>query len=258
MAVAAGLGGCGKSRNKDGLAQRLKSEAKQKLDEDSAPLIVKGTDNDFTVQDAKGKMILTAKVEHVQGAVATGAGLQGPVNMIKAKCRLFQEGKPHMDMVTDAATWDGKQLITQAPAHGVATDGTSILDAHRATWTAETGHMAMQQGKMQSLKNGKTEFTAQGARVEVQDRVVNIASQARGWNPDGQQLTSDRARWWMDSGKLEADGNVVVTDESTRVTGRHLRSNTKLKKGRLTGGTRAVIKKTPKAGKNRRNAKSRI
>ncbi|MFN3650234.1 MAG: hypothetical protein ACK47B_11700 [Armatimonadota bacterium] len=236
--------GCRSKRDKNQLAQKVRSEAREKLN-DSPPLIVKGTDNEFTVQDKRGKMILSAKVERVAGAVAQGQGLEGPVKMYKAKCRLYEDGKPHMDMESDEATWDGKQLSTQAPAHGVTTDGKMIVDGQRAVWTAETGHLDLKTAKLQAMKGKKVDFTAEGPHAEVHNRVATLNSGAKAYNPQGQQLTSRRAKWWLDTGILHADGDVVILDQQTRVTGEHLRSNTRLKRGKISGGTRVHMARAP-------------
>ena len=57
-------------------------------------------------------------------------------------------------------------------------------------------------------------------------------------------------RWHMGTGKLEAQGNVVVRDTGTQVYGQRLVSDTRLRRGRLTGGTRIHMQKMPVKVKN--------
>ncbi|MBM3459817.1 MAG: hypothetical protein FJX77_14955, partial [Armatimonadetes bacterium] len=52
--------------------------------------------NDFTVEDADGRRVLTAKVARVAGRVKPGTGLDGPVVLEKANCTLYRHGKPHL------------------------------------------------------------------------------------------------------------------------------------------------------------------
>jgi len=92
------------------------------------------------------------------------------------------------------------------------------------------------------LLAGKVDFTAEGPQAHVQDRWVTMNSGARTHNESGQQMTADHMRWQLDTGQLLADGNVMVQEEGTRISGPKLNGNTKLRKGRFTGRTQVRMK----------------
>ena len=64
-------------------------------------------------------------------------------------------------------------------------------------------------------------------------------------NAQGKQCTSEHMKWALDTGAVEADGNVTLTEDGTRVTGQRLRGNTKLQKGRISGRSRVVMTGPP-------------
>src|SRR5206468_3473823 len=90
---------------------------------------VTGTGNSFVVDNVKGQRVIQAKASTVKGAFAPGHGLQGPVTLNENKSRLFQEGKPQIDMVAPVAVWDGKEWTADQTAHGKTTDGKTLIDA---------------------------------------------------------------------------------------------------------------------------------
>jgi hypothetical protein len=239
------LAGCGGRPRKASqpLAGRLREQLAARKADERGSLSVKGTGNTFVVESPKGLRILEAQVETMGGTVMPSSGLEGPVRMLKARCKLFQDGKPQMELESPEATWDGKHLTSDKPTHAVTSDGTTVIDSQKTVWTAETGHLALEQTKLQALKGGQPDFTAEAPKAEVHRQVATMPSGAVGRNPSGQQLKADRMRWHMDSSRLEADGNVEVIDEGTRITGDHLAADTKLKKGLVTGNTRIHMKR---------------
>jgi len=214
----------------------------RQLPKSSAPLVVQSKDSNFSVADPQGVRIMDAQVGRMEGEVQAQSGLQGPIKMHKAKCLLYEKGQPSINLVSDEAVWDGKQLTTSSPAHGVTADKDTIIDAARAVWTSENAHLNLEQATLQQMRQGKPDFTAQGPKALVVQRVVTMDSGGKARNPAGQQLTADHMRWHMQTGQVQAHGNVVVTDEDTRVAGQHLDADTKLKRGRMTGATRTVLK----------------
>jgi lipopolysaccharide export system protein LptA len=242
LACAAALAGCGPRLpvNREQLRAEVGKGLKKAAEKEAAPLNIQSTNSSFTVDDDKGRRIIDAKVAKMDGTVQPGTGIQGPVQFREIDCKLFQEGKPQMVLKAPAATWDGKQLVAQEKAHGVSTDGNTVIDAQKAVWTAKGGRLDLEQAKLQMRKQGKTDFTAEGARAAVENRWVTMPAGAAARNADGKQLLANNVRWHMDSGKLEADGNVRILDEGTQVTGHRLRANTQLKRGRLSGARLVV------------------
>jgi len=250
--ITGGLAGCKSnvSVSDEGGVRTFKRNRAGKRGGKSAPLVISGDKNKFVVEDDKGRPIMEAKVKRVDGMVQSGEGLQGPVKMLGADCRLYENGKPSMDMQSDEATWDGEQLTTQKPAHGVTADKKTIIDARLATWTAESGNLDLTDAKLQAMKNGKLDFTTEGPKAHVANQIVLMPAGSTSRNPEGQQMTADKVRWFMRSGKLEADGRVVLIQEGARVTGQRLRADTRLKQGRMSGGARVQLKQVPKRRKN--------
>lgn len=246
------LSGCG-GKSKDAasgpdLARELKREVKQKAKEVGKKYIppsfkISAGDNKFNIDDEKGKPIIQADVVKVEGAFTPGKGPDGPVKLTTVKCRLYQQGKPQMDFQAPFATWDGKQLIADRTAHAVTADGATIVDARRAVWTASTGHLDLNDAKVQGMKQGKMDFTAQGRVAYVRGPVVNIPSGGRAQNSMGQQMQADRVVWQRESGKIEANGHVTLTDADTVITGQKLVADTRLKRGKITGGARIRTKR---------------
>jgi hypothetical protein len=240
--VVAGCGG--KSGKSLSVKDAVRKELRGKKGEPPPPATITSEASRFTVDDAQGKRMIEATAAKVTGSMVAGKGMQGPVRMLNTKCRLFKNGKPDMDMESPEATWDPakKQLTAEKQAHAVSADKKTILDGSRAVWTAQTGHLSLWDAKLQSMKGKQVDFNASAPRAEVQDNVANMTQGATGANSDGQRLTADRVKWHLDTAHLEADGHVVVTDADTRVTGAHLAADTKLKRGRMTGGTRTVMR----------------
>jgi len=246
LGVAALAAGCGKRLAPPAnMTAVIKKQIEKEAEKAKAPVTVQATGNSFTIDDAQGRRLLEAKVHKLDGTVDLEKGLQVPIKLQQAKCRLFRGGKPQMDLESPTAIWDGKQLIADKSAHAVTSDKQTIIDSGKAVWTADTGHLALDNAKLQAKRQGKLDFTAEGPKALVAEQLVTMPAGGAGRNPEGQQLTADHVRWRMDTGKLEADGNVVILDAGTRITGERLKADTKLKKGRLTGGTRIQLKKTP-------------
>jgi len=250
-AAGALLGGCGggkgaKAPNVSKIAQR---EAKA-MQRDVSSITAEASNNDFAVDDAEGRPILKAKTAKVDGSFKPGQGLQGPMRLREVKALLYQKGKPQMNLEAPEATWDGKLLATDKPSHAVTVDGKTVIDAQKAVWTAQTGHLQLQTAKLQSMKEGKVDFTADAPKAMVEKQVATMPTGAVARNPLGQELSANHMRWNMATGKLEARGNVVVRTEGTQVYGERLSSDTKLKRGRLSGGTRVRMQKSPVVAKN--------
>lgn len=191
--------------------------------------------NEFTVDDAQGRPLLRAKMSRTQGSIRPGGSVQGPVLMQDAKCLLYQKGVPQIDLQSPEATWDGQHLRTQREAHGVTADGKTVIDARKAVWTAETAHLALVDAKLQAIKAGKTDFTAAGPEATVVNRLVTMRAGCDARNAEGQELTARTMRWHLDTGRLDAEGSVVVRDAGRVLTGDRLRADTRLERGRLTG-----------------------
>lgn len=241
LSVALSAVGCRSRREmvRDGVKTQVRRELrKAKKNPSLSTLRVTGDRNSFAVMDEQGRPLLEARVERIDGAVRPDQGIQGPVMMRRAKCRLYQQGKPQLDLEAPEATWDGERLVAGKTAHGKTADGKMVLDAKTAAWTATGGLLALEGARLDSLEKGKPTFTAEAARAEVAGTVITMPAGAVGRNPEGQQLRADRVRWYRDTGKLEATGNVVVSDRETRVSGERLQADTRLKKGRFSGGTR--------------------
>jgi hypothetical protein len=239
-------GGCGRRvvGKKTSVRDAVKKELLGKEKDDPAPMTVTGTGSAFTVDNKAGQRVIQAKLTNMQGTIKPGEGVQGAVQMKGVDAILFDKGKPSMNMTTPAATWVNKQLITDQTAHGVSADKKTVLDAQKAVWTSQGNVIDMEQSKVQGMKNGKLDFTAEGPKAHVADRWVTMNSGARTHNEEGQQMTADHLRWNLDSGKTLAEGNVVVTEEGTRISGPKLDADTKLRKGRFTGRTRVWMKST--------------
>lgn len=244
LLLVSGCGGKGKeSGSGPDLARELKREVQKKAKEAGKKYIpptfkISANENKFNIDDEKGKPIIQADVVKVEGAFTPGKGAEGPVKLTTIKCRLYQQGKPQMDFQAPFATWDGKQLVADRTAHAVTSDGETIVDAQRAVWTASTGHLDLTQAKVQGMKQGKMDFTAEGRVAHVRGSVVNVPSGGQARNSQGQQMRADRIVWQRQSGKVEATGHVTLTDADTVITGQKLLADTRLKKGRITGGAR--------------------
>lgn len=249
LLLCAGCAGCGPKPPVDAKAtvtDAVRKELKRAQKERGTTITAQGLKNDFTVDDEDGKRLLEAKVEKFGGMMTPGGKMGQPVQLTQIKARLFQKGQPQMDLTAPTATWDGKILRAEQTAHAVTSDGKSVIDAQKAAWTASNGLLALEQATMSGLKEGKPEFTAEAPRANVLEKVVTMPNGGVGRNPDGQQLTANRMRWHMDTSVLEANGNVRVQDNETVVTGERLVSNTKLQRGKMTGGTRVVMQREPK------------
>jgi lipopolysaccharide export system protein LptA len=259
--------GAGQGKGARDAAARLREAAPK------SNLTVTMAENRFVVDDEIGRRLLEADVDAADGKMTAGQGIDGVVKMAKTRARLFKAGKLQMTMETNAATWDGKQLVSQAPVHAVTAEQDKVIDATQATWTAGTGQIDLQTAKLHSMAGKKVEFTADAPRASVLDKVATMNSGATGksaagdtmrgdrvrWNfdtklleangnadfanTDGGRLQADTVKWNLGTGKLDATGRVRLTDEGTVVTGARLAADTKLKRGRLSGGTRVVMKK---------------
>src|SRR5687768_15961958 len=98
--------------------------------------------------------------------------IQGAVRMQGAKCRVFTDGKPQLDLEAPEATWDGKVLRTQKATHGVTADGETVIDAQSAVWTANGGELALVNAKLQSLQKGKPSFTVDASKASVNGDII--------------------------------------------------------------------------------------
>ena len=241
--VLAGSAGCGRRvARKTSIRDAVKKEVLGKEKDDPTPMTVTGSNSAFTVDNKQGQRVLQAKLKGMEGSMVPGQGVQGAVKMKGVDALLYDKGKPSMNMTMPTATWLNKQLIAEQTAHGVSADKTTVLDAQKATWTSEGNIIDMEQSKVQGMKAGKVDFTAEGPQAHVQDRWVTMNSGARTHNESGQQMTADHMRWQLDTGQLLADGNVMVQEEGTRISGPKLNGNTKLRKGRFTGRTQVRMK----------------
>jgi hypothetical protein len=244
-ALTSGLVGC-RSRSqlvREGFKQKVQEHLdKARKDPAASSIKVTGNKNSFVVDDALGNHILEAKVDQVDGAMRPDKGIDGPILMHKAKCLLYQKGKPQMHLDAPEATWDGERLIANKTAHGKTAEGDMVVDSRTAIWTSGTGVLLMDDAKMQSLKQGKITFNADAPKAEVKGQWVTMPAGAVGHNPDGQKLKANHVRLFRDTGKLEARGDVVVTDGETTVSGQRLQADTRLKKGRFSGATRVMAK----------------
>ncbi len=252
VSAVSGCGG-GKKPTKTTIKEAIRKEAFGGASPSLKQSTVTGNKNHFVVDDEQGKRLLEADVARVEGIISSGSGMQGPVKFFNAKCKLYEKGKHSMDMEAAESTWDGEKLITSTPAHAVTADRKTIVDGRTAVWTSANGLLELTDAKMQSLKvpargtgsgpvtGGKIDFTVEGPRARVLNRVVTLDRGGTGRNAEGQQLTGRNLRWNMDSSRLEAQGDVAVTQEGTRVTGQKLVSDTKLRRGRMTGRTRTQL-----------------
>ncbi len=206
--------------------------------------------NNFTVDDDKGLRLLEAVVTRTEGVYKPGEGVKGPVRFFGAKCKLYQKGVFQLDFTSPECTWDGDFLATDKTGHGVTADGNTIIDAQKAVWNSDTGHLALETALLKRLKNKKTlEFTGKAPKANVANDVVTMPAGGEGWNPEGQKLTGNVIRWNLKNSKLEADGNATVTTSDMMLTGDHLRANTKLEKGQFNGNCRMVAKQSFVGGK---------
>jgi hypothetical protein len=240
LTAALAVSGC---RSRGGATQQVKEQIKKQIskagkEQATSTLKVTGERNSFTVDDEKGRKLLEAKVEHVEGAMRPDKGIEGPVRMKQVKARLYQEGKPQLDLVAPEATWDGVKLLAEKTAHGTTPDGETVIDAQKAVWTAGNGALDLDAARLTSLEKGKTTFTAEAAKARVLGDVITMPAGATGTSAEGKRLKANHVRWFRESGKLEANGNVVVSDQSTEVSGQRLSADTRLNKGRFSGNTR--------------------
>jgi hypothetical protein len=273
--AAATISGCG---NKPRHAKTLRQQIQKKLADQVKPeqtLDITMQNNNFTVDDEKGFRLLEAQMQQAEGQATPGKGLQGLVKMKTAKCRLFKAGKLQMTLESPEATWDGLQLVSDKPVHAVSAGNDKIIDAQKSVWHAKEAKLDLDTAKMQSVEKGKVTLVTDAPAAFVQDNIATMPKGAVGKTPDGdtmkgntarwlftekrleakgnvvltnaqgKQCTSDSMKWALDTGAVEADGNVVLTEEGTRVTGQRLRGNTKLQKGRLSGRSRVVMTGSP-------------
>ncbi len=206
---------------------------------------VTAINNQFEVKDLMGKPLIMSKVFRVTAAMGSAKGMQGPVKMEKTRSRLFQKGQAQMDLDSPEAQWDGKLLISDRPVHGVMADKSTVMDGNKAKWTAATGHLWLADAKVQAIREGKIDFTAEGPQAHVEKQIVTMDSGAVARKPDGQTLTAQHVRWNLKTGELEANGNVVVSRPGTRITAERLKGNTQLNKGRVSGRVRVQLDKAP-------------
>lgn len=242
--AATALGGCGGPAG--GPEPSLGQAIQRKIREEAKPstLTFRGTKgNSFRVDDEQGRRILEAQVATVDGAVQPGKGLQGPVRLKQAKCRLFQGGRPSLDLQSPEFTWDGKELKSEQAAHAVTADGSTIIDAGRATWTAAGGVLELEQAKLQSRRGGRVDFTAEGPRARVAEGIVLLTEGAVARGDQGHEMRARRVRWELRTARLEATGGVEVRADGTTVSGERLLADTRLKRGRFTGKTKVRIRK---------------
>jgi hypothetical protein len=244
--LAVGVSGC-KGSSGGGASQQVTTKIKEQVakagrKQAASTVEVSGEGNSFMVDDEKGRRLIEAKVERVDGAMRPDQGMQGPVLMKKLKCRLFQDGKPQLDLVAPEATWDGKELRAEKTAHGTTPDGTTVIDAQKAIWTAKGGGLALDGAKLKALKKGQETFVADAPKATVIGDLITMPAGAEGRNPEGKRLQANHVRWHRESGRLEANGNVLVADKDTEVTGQRLQADTKLQKGRFSGNTRVRAK----------------
>lgn len=218
---------------------------KQKSKKSENAININSSANSFSVDDTKGRPLLVAKVDRTEGKYVPGKGVDGPVRFFNAKCKLYQRGVFQMDFDSPECTWDGKLLSTDKTGHGVTADKGTIIDAKKAVWHSDTGHLSLETTQLKRLKNKKDlEFTGKAPKAEVQDDLVTMPAGGEGWNPEGQHLSGNVIRWNLKNSKLEADGNATVTTSDMTLSGDHLRANTKLEKGVFTGNTKLVAKKS--------------
>jgi lipopolysaccharide export system protein LptA len=277
LGAAAGAGCNTKPRRAEQPERRRPNPLRRAAQDPALSLSIGMQGNRFQVDDDVGRRLLTADVRKMDGKVLPGKGIDGPVRMVEARCRLYDRGKHRLNLTSPEATWNGEQLVSDRPTRAVTAEGDRIMDAAHAAWTASNNRLDLTQAKLQSLQQGRLELTAEAPTAWVQHQVATMPGgaaartpageemsarsvryhfQARRLEgegnvlfrqPDGRQLRAERIRWEMETGRLEADGNVELVGDGARVTGQRLRADTKLQRGRVSGGTRVVLKRIPDA-----------
>jgi hypothetical protein len=245
------LSGCLRKPVDDGYDEKKKRE---KEENNSATVILHG--NSFSLQDPQGRKLLDAKSRRLAGGLEPGGGFTGPMKMEGSESVLYQKGEKQMDFKAPEAVWDNetKKLVAEKTAHGVTADKRTIIDSQKATWMADTGNMDLTKAKMKELtKEGEVEFFVEAPTAFISNNIVTMPSGGKIYNPHGRKLTADVMHWHMKTGRLEANGHVVLTDPDTRATSEHLVSDTKLRKSRMWGKGQIQIKQ----GKQGRSGRAR-
>lgn len=242
--LAVSATGCHKKKKKEREAGGGGGGGGGRRNKKSSPILVQSSGSSFKVADPQGKPLIDANMERMEGEVQSGQGLRSPIQMHGVKALLYEKGEPNMDLTAPEAVWDGEQLIATKTAHGVTRDGKTIIDGAKTIWTSGSGNLALDDAKLQGLKDGKVNFVANGPKATVVQKLVTMPEGGTGRNPDGQQMTGDHVKWHMDTAKIEADGHVVVLDTGVRVTGDHLKGDTKLSRGKISGHVRTELKST--------------
>jgi lipopolysaccharide export system protein LptA len=230
--------------------ERVASEARRaaaRAEAEGASITVQAVGNQLRVDDERGRPLLLASVELVDGNLTPAGAFGRPVQLKRVKALLHQDGRPQISLEAPVATWDGKQLRAAEKARGVTPDGKTVILADSAIWTASNGRLELTTATLEEVQNGKPAFTARAPAATVMDGVATMSQGAAGQSADGRQMRADRARWHLHSGRLEASGNVTITDAETVVTGSRLVSDTRLQRGKLSGGGRLVVQR-PAAG----------
>lgn len=259
LLVSGALAGCGKkddsAAESAGGGGRRRKRGRAGAPSVQSTLTIEAEGNQFRADDSAGKRVLEAKVVNMKGSVNPDTGVRGPVRFKTADCKLFQKGLLQLNLQTPEATWDGELLVSEKPTHATTPDGKTVMDAKAATWTQHNGGLQMKTAKVQSLENGKTAFTVEGPQAEALNDVVTLPAGGVCRSAEGQTLTANRIRWWTKTKKVEATGNVVLTDAGTVIRGQHLLANTLLKRGRLTGRAQVKLTRLPLAGPSQRTAR---
>ncbi|MBI3912253.1 MAG: LPS export ABC transporter periplasmic protein LptC [Armatimonadetes bacterium] len=257
-------------------------------EEGTAPVDVRISKGEFTVDDVRGRRLLEAQHDQIKGGYQPGTSQHTPVRMANVRARLFKEGHPQLVVTAPAAIWESGLLRAEQSVHLESVDGKTLLDGERGVWTAKTGGLVLEQARCRTLSGGKEDMRAEGPRAEYLDGVVTMPAGVRAFRPaEGSEARAQRGRWNTATGEMNAWGKVVFTNRAGRrvradearwltraqrinargsvylespeghATARRLDANTALKTVRLSGSARIWFNRLARRKANGEGARTK-
>src|SRR5262249_9050744 len=139
----------------------------------------------LTWQDAAGRPLLEVAMASVEGGVSSTSGMEGPITLREARCRLFEDGKPTTWLNAPVAVWNAGELVASQGAKAGSLDGRMTTDARRATWYAEKKLLTLTAPTCRLKEQTGPALLAQGPSAEWTGGVLSLLHGVQGHTEDG-------------------------------------------------------------------------
>jgi lipopolysaccharide transport protein LptA len=230
------VGGCaGKKERPSGEERR---EQARRIAREKAPTAtLRVTGSKFQVTDARGRLVLIARIPQANALLQPEKPSQGPLTLSRADCTLYKEGMPSLWLKAPVAKWQGGVLTSAQGARCGTVDGKLALQGKTVTWTAGNHRLSVGSARCELRQIGRPPMLAEGPTAIWQGGLLTLPSGAQARAADrSASMRADRVRWRSATNGLEATGRVHMTRGRVAGAGERLIGDTALRRFRLTGG----------------------